>query len=154
MSGATPAPAKATRNNAATRRERPAGASVRLTVELPAATLAVYEGRAADRGTSLEAEVAQTLTRCQAHTAAQPLYFDDTDRRRLADLTGGHIENTPAQVIERIAATRTINVGGVSIELGEQLLNRLRTRCFRGDTMDSLITRVVTQALEAHCGMR
>lgn len=127
---------------------------VLIKLELPEKLYEEYERMGGISGRSAEEEIAERLKRCQKHTASRPLYFNDEERGELERLTGGHLAQSPEVVLGRLRTAMSIVVEDVTIVINANLLQRLSTRVFRGQTMEGVITKVVKEALERHCGMR
>ncbi len=126
--------------------------TVKVTLRIPEATYDAYAERAAKLGREPETEINARLASCIDHTGSGAIYIDNDTRNQLTQVAGRLIQ-TPADLTNWAKRVASLQVGGVTIELTEQLATRLRSRTF-GHTWDEYITRTVTEALEQSVGMR
>lgn len=101
-----------------------------------------------------EDEMLSRLRSCVDFTdvGAGAIYVDNDTRNQLTQISGKLIQS-PADLVNWAKRVASLQVGGVTIELTEQLATRLRSRTF-GRTWDEHITRTVLEALEQSVGMR
>lgn len=130
------------------------GAKTRVTVELNDATLEVYARQARANARTVEDECSQRLQRCSAYTASRPLYFNDSERHELERITGGHLIDSPSQVMARISNAVTLTVGDVEVALDERILSRLKPRAkSERRTIEEIVRREALRGLRAYAGL-
>jgi|SRR5580693_6571527 hypothetical protein len=128
---------------------------VRVYITLPDQVVEQYEKQVkASKGT-LEKLLEDRLRLCVNYTAIKPLYFNDAERQKLQDITGGHLIDNIPQVLDRIRSTVSVKVGDVVVTIPPQILDRARARAqaFRLSTEDWL-KKEIEQNLERSVGLR
>lgn len=125
---------------------------VRMTIELPESLVKHYEEQGEAWGRTPEHEIATRLHRCRTYVATSPLYFTDDERRELESALGHNCTN-PGVVLQQLKHAVTLQVGEVKIELPPNLQQRLRSRVFRGQTYQAVITKQVIDGLKRFCGL-
>lgn len=112
-----------------------------------------YSKQAIAKGEDVETTMANRLSRCMAHTANAPLYFNDEQRNELQRATGWSATD-PTKVIARLREVSSVTLDDIKIEIPVRLRTRLESRVFKGQTFESMVTKEVIQALERHVGIR
>ncbi len=128
------------------------GPTVKISLRMPEKLYDQYAERATKFGRDAEDEILMRLSACVSHTGIGAIYIDNDARNALTQCAG-KLMQTPDDLINWARRLSTLQVSGVSIELSEQLMSRLRSRTF-GHTWEEHITRTVTEALEQSVGMR
>ena len=129
----------------------PAEYIVRL--PLPESLLTTYEKEADRSGKPLEEFLAQHLRKTRALLAQEkPLIVTDADRRRMESALAKGF-NDGSQLADACVKLATICVNGLDVTVGEQVIERLRTRCY-GMTFDEFIQGTVSRLLENEVGLR
>ncbi len=132
---------------------RPTETKVKLSLTLPEDLHDQFAGRADKNGRTVEKELLEHLRRTKDFTATQPLYFNDDQRARLQKAMGQLVTNAD-EVLDKISSLISLKVGEISVPLYDRLQTRLRTRVFRGHTLESVVQRETVQALERFTGLR
>jgi len=125
-----------------------------IKLELLEAVYVKYEKDAKDNGRTVEEELAIRLRRSVDFTADRPLYVPDAERRELEHILGGHLLKDAGQLVARVCASSKVKVADVEIEIDARLKERLKSRVFRGESIESVIKREVLLGLQRFCGMR
>ena len=124
-------------------------------VELNEDVLLQYEIQAAGRSISIEALLAERLTKCIDHNASRGMYFNDADRSDLETLFGGRTLATAPQAIAAGKAMATVTVGGVNVELDQTLVKRAASRAqSERTTIEKWLAREIIIGLERTTGIR
>lgn len=129
--------------------------SVRL--ELPEHVYDLYEGQADKLSRDIESLMTQRLTRF-AENGDNGLFFTDAQKKRLEKIVGRGIGDAEG-ALQHLESTHKIRVNmpqePIEIELDAKLLQRLTSRlgAYRGQTMQSLITREALRGLKQFCGL-
>lgn len=126
---------------------------VRISLNLPEKLHDLYAERATKFGRTVEEEVMLRLVKAKDWTSTQPIYFTDSDRAALTNALG-HLITTPQELLAQLKNIIKLKVGEVVVPLDERLMVRLGTRVMRGQTMESMLVREVTEALERFTGLR
>lgn len=126
---------------------------VRIALNLPEKLHDHYAERATKFGRTVEDEILQRLSKVKDWTSTQPIYFTDADRAQLTAILG-HMVTSPADLLNQIKNIIHLKVGTVTVPLDERLMVRLGTRVMRGQTMETLLIKEVTEALERFTGLR
>ena len=129
-----------------------ADATVKLSLRIPESLLSTYEDQAVRSKRSVEDMILDRLRRCAAYVDTQPIYLSDSERDMLSQIASKRISNA-TELIAWARSLTSINVGGVSVPLSEQLQKRLETRKF-GKSWPELMKSMVTDGLETAVGMR
>jgi hypothetical protein len=125
-------------------------AHVRL--ELPEHVFDQYSGQAEKSGgRDPEVVMAERLIRC-ANQVESGLYFNQAEKKRL-EACVGHMVADAQGALQRLEPLSRINVSDVTIRLDPVVLQRLSTRCRRGQTIQQLITEQTVKALKQYVGM-
>ena len=126
---------------------------VKLMLEIPEVLYDKYAERAAKFNRKPESEILARLQQCQDYISTKPLYFTDDDRAEM-EKAFAHNLSDPGDLIAKVKSLFRLKVGDVEVPLSARIQARLPNRVFRGSTLEKLITKVVTEALEVECGMR
>jgi hypothetical protein len=118
-----------------------------IKLEIPDEALKIYEARG-----PLDKTLAKTLATCVNYTAEKPIYFNDTQRKRLDRLFGRNFKSAE-EVIQIMERYITARIGEVDVQLSPQILTRLKTRCF-GKPFEQFLAERVVQGLEEFVAMR
>jgi len=129
--------------------------NVRVYLVLPDQTVEQYEKQAKAEKVTLEKILEDRLRRCVGHTAIKPLYFNDSERQRLEEITGGHLIDSVPQVLDRIRSTVSVKVGDITVTIPPQILDRAKARsqAFRLSVEDWL-RKEISENLERSVGLR
>jgi hypothetical protein len=122
-------------------------ATVTVKLNLQESTLAEYEKRG-----SLDKVLSDHLTSTLNFTSTKPLYFTDTQRKRMDRLFGRNFKSSE-DLIMQIEKYITARIGEVDIQLQPSLLARLKTRCF-GKPFETFLAERIIIGLEEYTGMR
>ena len=124
-----------------------------LRLSLPDSLITTYEKEAERSGKPLDEFVAQHLRKTKALLAQnKPLILTDSDRQRIeAALAKGF--NDGSQLADACSKLTSINVNGLDVNVSEQVIERLRTRCY-GMTFDEFVQATVQRLLEVEVGVR
>lgn len=126
----------------------------RVTIKLDEETLKTYEKEAEARKRSLESVLSERLRKCQSHTAAQGIYFNDADRQKLVHVTGGHLITSAEDALRRIETAMTVAIGDVKIDIDSRLANRIYHRAKASRmTPEAWVMREGFKSLREACGM-
>lgn len=125
---------------------------VRLTIELPETLVNHYHEQGEAWGRTAEHEMATRLHRCKTHVSTSPLYFTDDERRELESALGHNCSN-PGVALQQLKHAVTLQVGEIKIELPPNVQQRLRSRVFRGQTFEAVVTKQVIEGLKKFCGL-
>lgn len=123
-----------------------------LRLQIPAATLEIYEKLASEAGKTLEQYLLDHLQRTASFTSINPLYFSDEERHEL-EIVLGKILNTPKEALKHLKRTQELRVGPVKVTLPANLLERIKTRCFR-HPLEKVLVKETTEGLERFVGIR
>lgn len=126
--------------------------NVRFSLSIPERLYDAYAERAAKFGRSAEEEISLRLKSCIAHVDTTPIYFNDTERSALSQITGKLMRNA-SDVLGWATKVSTMSVEGVAVPLHERLMERLRSRTFGKLWGDYLRERVLA-LLEEEVGLR
>src|SRR5690349_20666334 len=121
--------------------------SLRVKLSLPDEVVAHYEQKSRDQGVSLEALIARKLTDTVQWTSQRPIYVNDQERKDLERQLGHNI-GSGKQLVEAIGKLARIRFGTVDVNLNENVLVRLRSRCPRMEQFESFLRRNVTELIE------
>jgi hypothetical protein len=127
-------------------------ATIKIPLRVPESLLAQYEARATLQKKDVADLLVERLRQCVMHIDSQPIYLSDSERDVLSQLASKRIANA-TELIAWARSLTSINVGGVSVPLSEQLQKRLETRKF-GKSWPELMKSMVTDGLETAVGMR
>ena len=131
----------------------PTASEFMIRLPLSNALLETYEKEAERTGKTLEEFLIQHLRKTKPLLAQEkPLIITDTDRRRIeAAMAKGF--NDGSQLADSCEKLTVININGLDVTLGEQVIERLRTRCY-GMTFDEFVRATVTRLVETEVGLR
>lgn len=124
---------------------------VRTMLELPEAVYDAYAEQALKAGKETETLLEQRLNKCQGH-ADQGLFFNDAQAKRLFHVLGKTVSDAEG-ALQRLETICLLDVGDVKIEVEPRILQRLKSRVFRGQTLEGVIRKEVLMGLKRFCGL-
>lgn len=127
--------------------------AIKVSLKVPEEIYDEYAERATKFGRTVEQEMFLRLKNCRDHNAITGIYFNDDQRAEIQKALG-HVITGPEMVLERLKTLLSLKVGNVEIPLSERLQIRLRTRVFRGQTIEKVLQKEVTEGLERYVGLR
>lgn len=126
---------------------------IKFQLTLPEELHDQFAARADKNGRKVEAEIIEHLRRTAEYTSTQPIYFNDEQRARLQKAVG-HLIAGPEDLLSKLGNMISLNVGDISVPLSDRIQVRLKSRVFRGQTLQQVVTKEVTEALERFTGLR
>lgn len=128
---------------------------VLVKLSLPERIFAQYEDQAKLAKQNVEKVLADRLRGCVSHISGRGLYFNDEQRAHLERITGGHLINDADAALMRVKTTVELQVGGITIELTDRILQRCASRAkSERKSLEQYVVKEVTQGLERSCGLR
>ncbi len=124
---------------------------VRATVELDEPTYDILASQAIARGITPEELMSERL-RIARDWTGEGIHFNIAQARRLGAAIG-HTVSDAEGALSRLETICTLTVGDFSIVLEPRLLQRLRTRVFRGQTLEKVVEQQVILGLKRFCGL-
>ena len=122
-------------------------------LSLPESLITTYEKEAERVGKPLDEFIAQHLRKTRALLAQEkPLIVTDADRRRIETALAKGF-NDGSQLADACSKLTAINVNGLDVNVSEQVIERLKTRCY-GMTFDEFVQATVQRLLETEVGIR
>lgn len=125
--------------------------SVICRVELPEHIYDIYAEESMKRGKEVEEVMAERLTRCQS-ISGSGIYFNEDQKRRLGSVIG-HTVSEAEGALQRLETSTVIDVSGFQFELDPRLVQRLKTRVYRGERYDDVMYREIVRGLMTFAGM-
>lgn len=114
----------------------------------------IYNGYADQaRQTHLEVEdlLQQQLSRCR-DIIGSGIYFNESQKKRLSNLIGHTVADAEG-ALQRLETSTVVDVSGFAFELDPRLIQRLKTRVFRGEQYSDVMYREIVRALMTFAGM-
>lgn len=128
---------------------------VLVKLSLPERIFTQYEDQARAAKQNVEKVLADRLRGCILHTSGRGLYFNDEQRAHLERITGGHLITDADAALARVRTTVEVQVGGITIELTDRILQRCASRAkSERKSLEQYVVKEVTQGLERSCGLR
>jgi hypothetical protein len=121
-------------------------------ISLSDSVLQEYEIVAARKGKPVEQVMSETLTRFASFESVKPIILTDEERRTVESSIGRNI-TTSTELVRAVTRAMSVSVEGISVPLGQFLLDRLTTRCIGAD-FEPFIRKTVKELLEGYVGIR
>ncbi len=125
---------------------------VRAKITVPADVMEQYERIAFAERKPIDQVLSERLTLCASHKAQKGIWLGDADRMSIEEATHSNI-STASDLVGLVRKAMRIKVGGTEIPLGENLLDRLRSRCFEPN-FEKWISKRVIEGLQEFAGLR
>jgi len=125
--------------------------TVIMRLELPEHLYNHYVSEATKRNRDPEQVMAERLTRCQSITGSG-IYFNEDQKKRLSNVIGHTVADAEG-ALQRLETSTVVDVSGFAFELDPRLIQRLKTRVFRGETYSDVMYREIVRALMTFAGM-
>lgn len=125
--------------------------SVRATLDLDEPTYDAYAEQAMKRNLEPETVMAERL-RIAKTWIDGGIHFNAAQAKRLSTAVG-HTVSDAEGALQRLETIGQIVVDGVVIQLEPRVLQRLKSRVFRGQTLEGVIRREVLLGLKRFCGL-
>lgn len=120
---------------------------------LPESIISAYEKEAERDGKTLEAFLAQHLRKTKPLVNQQkPLILTDAQRRRIENAIAKGFDDG-SQLADSCEKLTALNIAGLDVNLSEQTITRLQTRCY-GMPFDAFVRQTVVRLLETEVGLR
>lgn len=131
----------------------PTASDYMVRLPLPESLLSVYEKEAERTGKSLEDFLTHHLRKTKALLAQdKPLVVTDADRKRI-DTALARTFNDGSQLADSCERLTQLSVGGLQVQLSEQCMARLGTRCY-DMTLAEFVQSTVQRLIETEVGLR
>lgn len=124
---------------------------VRVTVELPEAIYDQYAEVAIKGNREVEDIMQQRLVRCK-DISGSGIYFNETEKKRLGNVLGHTVADAEG-ALQRLETSTVIDVSGFQFELDPRLIQRLKTRVYRGEIYQDVMYREIVRGLMTFAGM-
>jgi len=125
--------------------------TVIIRLELPEHLYNHYASEAAKRNREPEQVMAERLTRCQTITGSG-IYFDEEQKKRLSNVIGHTVADAEG-ALQRLETSTVVSVEGYDFALDPRLIQRLKTRVFRGERYEDVMHREIVRSLMTYAGM-
>jgi hypothetical protein len=120
-------------------------------VDLPEHIYDAYANLARTSNREVEDLLQQQLTRCR-DIIGSGIYFNESQKKRLSNLIGHTVADAEG-ALQRLETSTVVDVSGFSFELDPRLIQRLKTRVFRGEIYSDVMYREIVRALMTFAGM-
>lgn len=120
-------------------------------VDLPEHIYDAYSNLARQSNRELEDLLQQQLSRCR-DIVGSGIYFNESQKKRLSNLIGHTVADAEG-ALQRLETSTVVDVSGFSFELDPRLIQRLKTRVFRGEQYSDVMYREIVRALMTFAGM-
>ena len=120
-------------------------------VDLPEHVYNAYTSIAAKSNLEIEEILQQQLLRCR-DIVGSGIYFNESQKKRLSNVIGHTVADAEG-ALQRLETSTVIDVSGFSFELDPRLIQRLKTRVFRGEEYSDVMHREIVRALMTFAGM-
>lgn len=125
---------------------------VRATLDLDEPTYDVYAEQAMKREGATPEDLMAERLRIARDWTGNGIHFDTAQTKRLSTAVG-HTVSDAEGALRRLETVCMLNVGDISILLEPRLLQRLKSRVFRGQTLEGVIRKEVVLGLKRFCGL-
>lgn len=120
-------------------------------VDLPESLYDAYAALAARSNIQVEDLLLQQLSRCR-DMIGSGIYFNESQKKRLSNVVGHTVADAEG-ALQRLETSTIIDVSGFKFELDPRLVQRLKTRVFRGEEYSDVMHREIVRALMTFAGM-
>jgi len=120
-------------------------------VDLPEHIYDAYAQLASRSNIQVEDLMTQQLARCR-DIVGSGIYFNESQKKRLSNIVGHTVADAEG-ALQRLETSTVVDVSGFSFELDPRLVQRLKTRVFRGEEYSDVMYREIVRALMAFAGM-
>ncbi len=120
-------------------------------VELPEHVYDVFAEEALKLGREPETIMSERLNRCKGITGSG-IYFNEAQKKRLGSVIG-HTVSDAEGALQRLETATVIDVSGFQFELDPRLIQRLKTRVYRGESYDDVMYREIVRGLMTFASM-
>ena len=120
-------------------------------ISVPEHIWEAYSNMARQSHREVEDIIEQQLTRCQ-DIVGSGIYFNESQKKRLSNLIGHTVADAEG-ALQRLETSTVVDVSGFSFELDPRLIQRLKTRVFRGEQYSDVMYREIVRALMTFAGM-
>jgi len=120
-------------------------------VDLPDGLYEAYAEDAEKRGRQVEDILAERLTRCRGITGSG-IYFNEEQKKRLSNVIGHTVADAEG-ALQRLETSTVVDVSGFAFDLDPRLIQRLKTRVYRGETYEDVMHREIVRGLMTFAGM-
>lgn len=125
--------------------------TVIVRLELPEHIYDIYAEEALKRGREPEQIMGERLNRCKG-ISGSGIYFNDDQKKRLGNVVG-HTVNDAEGALQRLETATIVDVSGFQFELDPRLIQRLKTRVYRGEHYEDVVYREIVRGLMNFAGM-
>lgn len=125
--------------------------TVTCRVDLPEHIYLAYATLAERSNIDVETLMTQQLARCR-DIIGNGIYFNEGQKKRLGNVIGRTISDAEG-ALQHLETSTVISVEGFEFPLDPRLVQRLRTRVFRGENYRDVMYREIVRALMTHAGM-
>lgn len=120
-------------------------------VDLPEHIYDAYAAIAVRTNIEIEDILQQQLLRCR-DIIGSGIYFNESQKKRLSNVVGHTVADAEG-ALQRLETSTVIDVSGFKFELDPRLVQRLKTRVFRGESYEDVMYREIVRALMTFAGM-
>lgn len=120
-------------------------------VDLPEHIYDAYADLARTSNREVEDLLQQQLSRCR-DIIGSGIYFNESQKKRLSNLIGHTVADAEG-ALQRLETSTVVDVSGFAFELDPRLIQRLKTRVFRGEVYADVMYREIVRALMQFAGM-
>jgi hypothetical protein len=120
-------------------------------IDLPEAVYDSYAALAARSNREVEDLLQQQLLRCR-DIIGSGIYFNEAQKKRLSNVVGHTVADAEG-ALQRLETSTVIDVSGFSFDLDPRLVQRLKTRVFRGEDYSDVMYREIVRGLMTFAGM-
>jgi hypothetical protein len=120
-------------------------------VDLPEHLYDSYSDLARTTNRPVEDLLQQQLSRCR-DIIGSGIYFNEAQKKRLSNLIGHTVADAEG-ALQRLETSTVVDVSGFAFELDPRLIQRLKTRVFRGEQYSDVMYREIVRALMQFAGM-
>lgn len=127
--------------------------SLRVQLSLPEDVITHYDHKAREVGLTFETLIALHLVETAKWASQRPLYLTDDDRHAMEKLFSRNLRSAK-ELVEQTAKLARVQIGTVLVNLNENIITRLRSRCPRQEQFENFVARNVKELIERFVELR